>query len=97
MSYKAAKRLLSSRESNKSGIEKLPVKFLSQWCALHAILVIPTGTRAGTAIKCDYIQAIWKFVGHVNLGQQPCNEITHVVAVDILVAEKYHSHCTSSK
>ena len=68
MSYEAAERLLSSRESNKSGIEKLPIKFLSQWCALHAILVVPTGKRASTAIKCDYVQAIWKFVCHVNLG-----------------------------
>lgn len=88
MSYEATERLLSSRESNKSGIEKLPIKFLSQWCALHAIPVVPMGKRASTAIKCDYVQAIWKFVHHVNLGRQPCNEITHVVAVDILVAEK---------
>ena len=88
MSYEVAERQLSSREISKSAIGKIPVKSLSQWCVLHAVLVVPTGERAGTAIKCDYVQAIWKFVRHVNFGRKPWNEITHVITVDILVAEK---------
>ena len=62
MSYEAAEKQLSSRTINKSVIERLPVKALSEWCATQGILVIPTGKRAGAAIKCDYVEAIWKFV-----------------------------------
>ena len=88
MSYEVAERQLSSREISKSVIGKIPIKALSQWCVLHAVPVVTTGERASTAVKCDYVQAIWKFVHHVNFGRKPWNEITHIITVNILVAEK---------
>ena len=60
MSYEAAEKQLSS--INKCTIGEVPIKALSEWCATHAILVIPMGKRAGSTIKSDYVEAIWKFV-----------------------------------
>ena len=66
MSYEAAEKQLSSRMINKSMIGRLPVKAMLEWCATQGILVIPTRKRAGIAIKCDYVEVIWKFVHHVS-------------------------------
>ena len=68
MSYEAAEKVLSSRMVSKSAIVRLPVMALSRWCATHGIVVNSTGKKAGSAIKCDYVEAIWKFVSHISLA-----------------------------
>ena len=89
MSYKAAEKQLSSRMINKPVIGRLPIKALSEWCTTQGILEIPTGKRAGATIKCDYVEAIWKFVCLVSFVEWNSNKRIHIW----LLAEKQTSHC----
>lgn len=79
MSYEVAEQQLSSRTITKSAIGRLPVKALSEWCTTQGIVVIPTGKRAGSAVKCDYVEAICKFVRRLSFcgTKLPWNSSQH--------------------